>query len=149
MLFDIFCYKKGELYGSGLPQSQEDLEQIKKIGIKVIISLTPEIKFLKKQIQLEESLEHYEILIPDGEVPTKQQAVKFLKILEKAKNARKPVLIHCLAGCGRAGVMLALAERFIYGTLDGKRAILNVREVRRCAIENRGQEEFILDFSDF
>jgi len=42
--------------------------------------------------------------------------------------------------------MLALAERFIYGTQDGEKAIKMVRKIRPCAIETQNQYNLILEY---
>lgn len=146
MSFDFFTFKKKELYGSKLPESVEDLDVIKKEGIKVIISLEEAILEIKNNSNLANDFEHYELFITDYDIPDKKQVEEFLSILEKAKRENKPVLVHCWAGCGRTGVMLALAERFIYGVLDGKQAIENLRKVRPCAVETPSQQEFVKTF---
>ena len=146
MTFDVFSFKENELYGSTLPKTNDDLEQLKKIGIKIIVSFEEEILKLKSISSLGEDFEHHEIFITDFDVPNKEQVIEFLEIMLRAKEEKKPVLVHCYAGCGRTGVMLALAERLIYGVEDGMQAILNLREVRPCSVETPTQIEFVKKF---
>jgi protein-tyrosine phosphatase len=146
MNFNLFCIRENELYGSELPYTKDDVKKIEEKGIKIVISLTNEITRLKEIIDISDQFEHYELPIADFGVPTKEQAQGFLKIISEAKRNKQPVLVHCLAGCGRTGVMLALAEKEIYGTKNGQKAIAKIRKIRSCAVENSLQEEFVINY---
>ncbi len=146
MGYDIYKVKDKELYGAEIPFELADLIKIKDNGIKVIISLTEEIDRINDIDYLKENFEHHRIFIEDFHTPEKKQVEDFLDIIEKSRKEKKPVLVHCIAGCGRTGLMLAIAERFIYGTKNGKTAIENIREIRPCAVENSEQESFVINF---
>ena len=146
MDYDIYKVKDKELYGAEFPFELEDLIEIKEKGIKVIISLTEEIDRINDIVYLRENFEHHRIFIEDYHTPEKKQVEEFISIIERSRKEKKPVLVHCIAGCGRTGLMLAIAERFIYGTKSGKIAIEKIREIRPCAIENSEQESFVIDF---
>ena len=144
---DFFVFKENELYGSSLPHTKEHLTKISNAGIRIVISLTEDIQLYENQPLFREFFKHFTILIPDFGVPNYQQVVDFLKIMREAKKKKEPVLVHCLAGCGRTGMMLALAAKFIYNVEDGQEAIDLVRAVRPCAIENKDQEDFVKNFN--
>ncbi len=146
MTFDFYCFKENELYGSELPKTQEDLDYIKKQGIKIIISLEEAIKELAEHSTLKTDFEHIELYITDYGVPITEQIEKFLEIFSKAKEEKKPVLVHCYAGCGRTGVMLALAEKLFYNTKDGEEAIRNLKKVRPCALETSEQRTLVINY---
>jgi hypothetical protein len=146
MTLDVFEVKKNELYGSELPRSLEDFQTLKNMGIKIIISLTEEIRNYNQSEKIQSMFEWYEIFIVDYNVPSDAQIKEFITILEKCRKERKPVMIHCYAGCGRTGLMLALAEKLVYGVEDGQEAINNIRKVRSCAVENEKQQSFVINY---
>ncbi|MHA2119333.1 MAG: phosphatase domain-containing putative toxin [Candidatus Thorarchaeota archaeon] len=141
-MFQIFEHRTGELWGSSLPETSDDLKQIADAGIKVVISLESRFGFPDFS---EFDLEHHRISIPDFDIPSEQNVREFVDIVKTALSQGKSVLVHCLAGCGRTGTMLALAEVYIYGQTEGRDAIDFVRKIRSCAIETSGQEESIKD----
>jgi atypical dual specificity phosphatase len=136
----LYEYKAGILWGSSLPYTRKDVEEIAAEGIKLVISLETDYPLPNFA---EFGVEHYELPISDFEAPSKESVIKFITILRKALSEGKPVLIHCFAGCGRTGTMLALAEIYLFGERKGARAIRKVREVRPCAIETLPQEQAI------
>ncbi len=139
-MFQIFEHRTGELWGSSLPETSDDLKQIADAGIKVVISLESRFGFPDFS---EFDLEHHQISIPDFDIPSEQNVREFVDIVKTALSQGKSVLVHCLAGCGRTGTMLAIAEVYIYGQTKGRDAIDFVRKNRSCAIETSGQEESI------
>ncbi|MBN1330817.1 MAG: dual specificity protein phosphatase family protein [Candidatus Heimdallarchaeota archaeon] len=145
-MLDIFCLKENQLYGSEMPQTNDDFEYLKMIGIKVIISFANEIQVIKQKTKFDKYFIHHEIFITDYMTPTKSQVEEFISLLVKYRDEKKPVLVHCWAGCGRTGLMLALAERFVYGENDPIKAIQNVKKVRSCAVETQEQKEFIMKY---
>lgn len=147
MPFEIYAYKEFELYGSEMPESELDLDLIRNLGIQVIISLDEGIQEYPKYIAIKQEFEHHEFFIIDYEIPTNKQIKEIIDIITKAREKKKAVLIHCLAGCGRTGLILALVERFIYGTNDGKEAIAKVRKIRPCAIETQKQYNFVVNYT--
>ncbi|NHK31029.1 MAG: hypothetical protein FK730_06730 [Asgard group archaeon] len=146
MPFDIYAYKEFELYGSEMPESEIDLDLIKNLEIQIIISLDESIQQHPNYDELKKDFEHHEIFIVDFDIPTEDQIKKIIKIITKAREEKKAVLVHCLAGCGRTGLILALAEKLIYGTEDGEKAIEKVRKIRPCALETQNQYDFVLNY---
>jgi protein-tyrosine phosphatase len=146
MPFEIYAYKEFELFGSEMPQSEVDINQIRNAGIKVIISLDEDIEEHPDFDTIKKEFEHHKIYINDFEIPTKDQIEQILTVMEEARKKEKPILVHCLAGCGRTGLVLALAERFLYDTKDGEKAIEMVRKIRPCAIETQRQYDFVINY---
>jgi protein-tyrosine phosphatase len=147
LTFDIFCFKEKQVYGSIIPRAKEDIQFIKNNKIEIIISLTHEITQYKNKLQLDKHFKHHEIFIPDGDVPSKRQVELFLRIVEKGLKENKRILVHCIAGCGRTGLMLALVDRFLYENSSVENVISKLRKIRPCAIENNIQKDFVINYS--
>ena len=144
-MFDMFEHRPGELWGSALPETRRDLQGIVDAGIKVMISLESRFGFPDLS---ELELEQHHITIPDFGIPSPDIVREFVTIVKGSFEKGKPVLVHCLAGCGRTGTMLGLAEVYLYDSTDGKSAIDRVRRSRPCAIETDGQEEVIIKHAE-
>ena len=79
--------------------------------------------------------------IPDGSAPTLEQAKDFVRFVEEQRNAQRPVAVHCEAGLGRTGTMLA-----IYLIAQGQSAEEAIRQVRKSepiAVETPRQIQFL------
>lgn len=53
---------------------------------------------------IDQGFEHFDLIFPDGYPPTSTIAAKFIKIVDEAKGA---VAVHCYAGIGRTGTLIA------------------------------------------
>ena len=84
--------------------------------------------------------------IPDFGVPTEEDIEHILEFIDSQQelHSKKPVLIHCTAGNGRTGTILASLVK-IYDKVTFSEAIDKIRKVNPLAIETNEQEEFIRD----
>ncbi|MCL4518743.1 MAG: dual specificity protein phosphatase family protein [Thaumarchaeota archaeon] len=136
--------EKWVLATSGAPVSQKQLNWlVRKQRIGAILTLTED-SLAVKGLDLLELRSYLHVPMADHERPTKNDirvAVSFIN----ENYRRTPVLIHCLGGVGRTGVVLAcfIAEK--HG-LDSSTAISYIRKIYPEYIEF-DQEDSVHTFS--
>jgi len=64
------------------------------------------------------------------------------EIYDKTVNRNEKVLVHCHAGFGRTGIIIACYLIYKYDNVDVKSAVKKVREARNKQIEKKEQYEF-------
>jgi protein-tyrosine phosphatase len=94
----------------------------------------------------QKGLEVIHFPVQDFQVPRDREAYRELveQVREQA-DAGKNIAVHCMAGIGRTGMVMACLARQVLG-YDGSRAIEWVREFIPGALENKEQEEFVIGF---
>ncbi len=126
-----------------LDDLDDDLEQLRRLGIRLIVNLTEE----PHVPPLEDkgfTTVHYPI--PDMGVSSPRRLLPvLLQILDQAEGG-KPVLFHCKAGLGRTGMVLACCLVLRGETAEG--AIRRVRAINGHFIQNFRQERFVADFAE-
>jgi len=83
--------------------------------------------------------------VPDGGAPTLQQATEFVRFVNEQRTAHRPIAVHCEAGLGRTGTMLAIY--LIAQGESAEAAIRRIREVEKTAVETPGQIQFLEQFA--
>lgn len=121
------------------PQSVEDLRWLRRHGIDVLLSLTE--SPLPRQWVNDAGVLAVSVPVPDMEAPTERQLDLILNTIHKANTSGMGVAVHCAAGLGRTGTVLA--AYFVAQGLDPREAVAKVRELRPGSIETTEQERAI------
>ncbi len=123
---------------------REDLEFLKDQKISAIVSLTE--SPLERAFVEEFGFRYLHLPIPDFAPPSITQIDAFIDFLKKTESESIPAVVHCAAGMGRTGTMLACA--LVARGKSADEAIDRVRELRPHSIETSDQEECIADYAD-
>ena len=121
------------------PRSEEELRWLREHGIDVMITLTEEPPHRKLINQAGLMLVHIPIL--DFAAPTQNELQSAVDAIRKAKDAGMAAVVHCAAGLGRTGTILA--GWFVAQGMSSSEAINHVRQLRPGSIETEEQEEAI------
>ena len=146
------CPGKYSKDGGSSVQLHSDLKSLKHQKVDVIISLTSEIEIERLGIvNFRQQLKNFGFIhfvepIEDFSVPKKHRIKNVKELIKKILNLlknNKSVLVHCNAGLGRSGIIVALVIKFI-GVL--KDPVSHIRKYRSGAVETKEQTRFIADF---
>ncbi|MCA9640832.1 MAG: dual specificity protein phosphatase family protein [Polyangiaceae bacterium] len=136
----------GALAGMGKPgllaPLEDELAAIAMAGISMLLTLTNE-SFSPSELS-PFGLEARHFPIEDMGIPTVSNAIRLCRTIEKALERGDRVAVHCHAGLGRTGSMLA--AYLIYKGSTAEEAIAKVREVRPGYIQSQAQLDFLTRF---
>ena len=124
------------------PMSYEELDSIKRQGIKAIMNLCLEIEELAK-FEQEQGFEVYYLPIMDAGLPEVNELEKALDWLDEAIYLGKKVLIHCRHGIGRTGTVVY--SYLLRKGLDSKKAKKKMRGIRSQPTEHP-QKRFLYKY---
>lgn len=140
--------KRGQLAGTPLPgvihDIDYDMKALKRMGVSCIVSLTT------KPVD-PDVLNEYEITglwypIKDMEAPHLEQAMNICRDIEQAMRDEMVVAVHCRAGLGRTGTILA--AMLIWEGIDALTALDKVRGVEPRWVQSEIQVKFLQDFAN-
>ncbi len=125
------------------PESLEELAWLRKQGIELLVSLTEDPP--RRDWINESGLFLVHVPVVDMEAPTQEQLDQCLSAIARAHEQNMGAAVHCGAGLGRTGVILACF--FVTKNLTSKNAIARVRRLRPGSIETEAQTEAVAEFA--
>ena len=132
---------KNKLAGSAIPTSIDEVQWAIDQGVKSIVTIREE--------SLDESwikdVNYLHIHSNDMGVPEFADLVAAVDFIHRRITNSEPVMVHCLAGMGRTGVILA-CYLVKYQKMSAGEATEKVREKRPGSIQSYPQEEIIFQF---
>jgi len=124
-----------KLAGSGMPTSFDELDWILKQGVKSIVTMT-ENSLPEEWIQ---DIGYLHVPTPDLTAPDMEQIDLAVEFIHKNINDNQAVMVHCAAGMGRAGTILA-CYLVKYQKFSAEDAIKKIRKERPGSIQSEIQE---------
>jgi cell division cycle 14 len=94
--------KKVDKYGNRVFTPTDYIPIFKKMGVTMVIRLNN--KTYEANDFIKENIKHQDLFFTDGTAPSVPIVEEFLKIVEKEPGA---VAVHCKAGLGRTGSLIA------------------------------------------
>lgn len=142
----------GRLAGTPWPgivrETDEDLDALRNVGITRLVSLT-EIPFDEAQAA-RFGIRCANVPIPDMHAPTLAAAWDFCRNTDQWLHAGETVAIHCKAGLGRTGTLLAVYWLWTgHGEYSAIQAIEYVRRMESGMIQSQAQVDFLSEFADW
>lgn len=131
---------EGRVAASGMPHP-EDVPALWRAGVRAILSLTERTPFPDGPPP---DLRHAHVPVPDMTTPSDETLREAVGFLREQVAAGTPVLVHCGAGLGRTGTVVACW--LVSEGMDPEEAIHYVRRMRPGSIETPGQEDAVRRF---
>lgn len=130
--------------GGALQAFDDELPVLYDLGVRAVVSLLN----IPSDTPVFESAGFQFLCLPvsDGGAPTFEQAETFVRFVETQLSAHRPVAVHCEAGLGRTGTLLA--AYFIAQGESADAAIERIRAVERVAIETTRQIHFLKQYAE-
>jgi atypical dual specificity phosphatase len=128
-----------KLAGSARPYTEEEFEGLKERGIKVIVTLTEDP--LNVELVGRLGFEYLHSPIVDFEAPSLNQLGEIVRFIDERVAESKPVLVHCAAGRGRTGTILA--AYLVHHGASAEEAINQVKTTRPGSIEMPVQQDAV------
>ena len=115
---------------------------MQEVGVKTIVTIREE----PLDANWVNEMNYLHVLSDDMGVPSFEDLKNSVDYVHKKIQNEEPVLVHCLAGLGRTGTILA-CYLIKYEKMSAEDAIQHVREKRRGSIQSFVQEELIFQYA--
>ena len=124
--------------GSGFPTTMEEFEWLLKQGIMGVVTMTEN----SLPPQWTRRISYLHVPTPDMTAPEHGDIDGAVDFIHTHVEAGKPMAVHCAAGLGRAGTILA-CYLVKYGGYGAQEAIDEIRRKRPGSIQSAVQETAI------
>jgi len=132
---------EGKLAGSAIPTSKDEIKWLQEQGVKSIVTI--------REVPLDDDwvdeMKYLHVLSDDMGVPSFDDLKNSVEYVRERIQNNEPVMVHCLAGLGRTGTILA-CYLIKYEKMSAENAIQHVREKRHGSIQSFVQEEMIFQY---
>jgi len=129
--------EEDKLAGSGLPVNEEEFKWLIDKGIKSIVTVR-EVPLPSKWFDGSE-IDYLHLTVEDYGAPSVEVMDEAVDYIDKKISGGKPVLVHCAAGKGRTGAVLA-AYLIKKENFTAEKAIEKIRIMRPGSVQSLTQE---------
>ena len=149
MLFNFNWLISDRIAGSGQiggPDARElnnDLDQLQEYGIRAVVSLTT--LSLDRDVLRDRDIAYLHLPVEDMQPPTLEEVVEFMGFITDVEQQGRPVVVHCGAGLGRTGTMLACY--LVHQGKSTEDSLITLRQIRPGSVETLGQEQSIENYA--
>ena len=126
-----------KLAGSGLPVTQDEFKWVLDKGIKSIVTVR-EVPLPSRWIDGTD-IDYLHLMVEDYGVPNMEVLDEAVNYIDNKIQSGKPVLVHCAAGKGRTGALLA-AYMIKKENITAEQAIEKIRLMRPGSVQSVTQE---------
>jgi atypical dual specificity phosphatase len=128
---------EGRLAGMAMPSGRPlDWRELRERGVGALVNMT-ERRWEPADLR-DSGLAYLHLPVPDFAPPSAAQVEEFLRFCDEQIDDGRGVVVHCRAGMGRTGTMLACY--LVHRGMDSEEAIRLVRARRPGSIETMSQE---------
>lgn len=135
--------EKPLLAALGRPSDADDMAWLRHQGVELLIALTEDPP--RRDWVNDAGLLVMHVPVVDMEAPTQAQLDRCVSAIERANGRSMGVAVHCGAGLGRTGVILA--GFLVAQGLSAQNAIAKVRRLRPGSVETDEQAEAVVEFA--
>lgn len=141
--FRMFTWIEPDAIGACIfPQTDLHLAELAGLGVTLLINL-------HERAHSESALAHHGLAqlhlpVPDMSPPAPDQIDQGLLAIERTISGTGKVVVHCAAGLGRTGTLLAC--HFVTRGLEADQAIAHIRALRPGSIESDVQVAAVRSF---
>ncbi len=123
---------------------EQDLAFLQESGVTILVSLTEETIPAEDLIKF--GITGVHLPVEDFTPPTLAQIELFLAEVENARLKGRALGVHCTAGKGRSGTMLA--SYLVSQGLTAPEALAKIRRLRPGSVETEAQEARVVEFAE-
>jgi len=136
---------EGELAAMAMPDGKPgDLRELTDRGVGALVNLSE--WAWPNDVIAEGGLAYIHLPVPDFAPPQPDQVDRFVSFCDECIAGDKAAAVHCIAGLGRTGTMVACY--LVHRGMAPQKAIEEIRRVRPGSIETPSQERAVHEYAN-